>query len=268
MRRRVALVVFAAVILSTWSTCVEAEQPVDERISAQSNGPCVAADVLVSQGWAASGVGQFYYGGAEWPQMTAAVSAVANSVTVTANLEDLADLLQYDALWIDQRDRDDGGYGPGELTPNEAANVLSFIATARRVVIFGENPWWTDWNNQILSLVGGTFAGEVTTWTLDAVTVHELTDGVSSVYVNAGGYCTGGTSLFTRNFATLWSGDSVLTLLDVNFISIDYWNHLDNLEFGNNIAQWIGCKSPLIADTLFVDGFESGGTAAWSTTAG
>jgi hypothetical protein len=231
-----------------------AEEPSREAPFTKSDSQCVAADLLVSQGLPANGVGHYYYGGVEWPEMTSAIDVGAATVTVTADLENLAQMLQYDALWIDQRDMD------GSLTETEEDNVAAFIATGRRVVMIGENPWWADWNQQILDLVGGTFVGENTTWTLYTAAAHELTQGVSSIYVNAGGYCTGGTALFDWNVATVWS-DSVLTLLDVSFMSTDYWDSNHNQEFSQNIAQWIGCK-----EALFADGFESGNTTAWSGT--
>jgi hypothetical protein len=260
----IALVGVAAVSIAMSPVWVQAEQPGHQATPADSVNACDAADLLVSQGWPANGVGENYYGGAEWPQMTTALNTAANSVTVTADLEDLAEMLQYDALWIDQRDFDGSPHGPGELTSTEVTNVIRFIATGRRVVMMGENPWWTDWNNQILGTVGGVFGGEMPTWTLETVRVHELTVGVSTVYANAGGYCYGGTSLFNHNFATLWAVESVLTILDVNFLSDDYWTYHNNAQFSINIAEWIGCKSPQMDHILFIDGGESGGTDAWS----
>ncbi len=264
MRRTIVLVIFVTIVAQTWAQYLEAEEPVGAKVIAKSNGSCVGADVLVSQGWPANGVGEFFYGGGEWIQMTASIDAAASSVTVSADLEDRPDMLQYDALWIDQRDCD-ACPGPGALTPTEFDNVKFFIATGRRVVMIGENPNWSAWNGQILGLVDGVFGGEVPEWTLDRATLHELTVGVSSVYVTAGGYCAGDDriSLFNWSFATLWKDESVLTLLDVNFMSNEFWNHLNNPEFNNNIAQWIGCK-----EILFADGFESGDTSAWSVTVG
>jgi len=223
---------------------------------------CPGVDILVSQGWPAGGVSEFYYGGDKWPEMTAEIDAVAASVTVAPDLDDLSTMLLYDALWVDQRDHDMGP-GPGLLNATEEANVAAFIATGRRVVLIGENQNWTNWNNQILGLVGGVFEGEALDWTIFPIVAHELTDAVASVYVNAGGYCTGGLALFDWNFATVWDG-SVVTVLDVNVFSFDYWSSNDNSRFAVNLAQWVGCRSPAI----FRDGFEAGDTGRWSVIVG
>jgi hypothetical protein len=229
--------------------------------TAQDDGrDCPGVDLLVSQGWPAMGVSQYYYGGDLWPEMTAAIDAAAATVTVTADLEDLPTMLLYDALWIDQRDND---YGPGpkQLTAAEAANVAAYMATGRRVVIIGENQNWTTWNDQIMGLVGGVFEGEALSWTLYPIAAHALTDGVTSVYVNAGGYCTGGLALFDWNVATEWGG-SVITVLDVNVMEAFYWTFNDNSTFATNLAGWIGCTTPVI----FSDGFETGDVSRWSAT--
>jgi len=190
--------------------------------------------------------------------MTAALDASAATVTVTASLENLTYMLSFDALWIDQRDCDDCP-GPGILTPNEEANVAAFIATGRRVVMIGENQWWTAWNNQILGLVGGSFIGEGPTGYIYTVVPHDLTAGVSRLAVNAPGVGDGGVSLFDHNVIALW-GLSVLTMLDCNIVG-EYANDFDNNEFIPNLADWIGCERG-----LFADDFERGDTGAWSAT--
>lgn len=236
----------------TWLS-VAAEEP---------SRDCPGVELLVSQGWPAGGVSEFYYGGDKWPEMTSAIDAAAASVTVTPDLEDLSMMLLYDALWIDQRDHD-MGFGPKQLTATEEANVAAYIDTGRRVVMIGENQNWTSWNEQILGLVGGVFEGEALDWTIYPIAVHPLTDGVSSVYVNAGGYCTGGLALFDWNFATEWGG-SVVTVLDVNIMSELFWSANQNSVFATNLAAWIGCETPLI----FFDGFETGDLGRWSAAVG
>lgn len=252
MRLETSLIGLAAAYLAMCGTA-----------AAQDGGrDCPGVDLLVSQGWPASGVGEYYYGGDRWPEMTAAIDAAAATVTVTPDLEDLPSMLLHDALWIDQRDND---YGPGprQLTGSEEANVAAFIASGRRVVMIGENQNWTTWNNQILGLVGGTFQGEVLASTLYPVVAHHLTDGVASVWVNAGGYCSGGLALFDWNFATEWGG-SVITVLDVGVMADTYWTWNQNSVFSTNLAEWIGCTTPVIFD----DGFESGTTSLWSGSTG
>jgi hypothetical protein len=53
-------------------------------------------------------------------------------------LTDLPEMLSYSALLVELR-----GSGPGvTLSATEAANLYAYIASERRVVIFGENHNW------------------------------------------------------------------------------------------------------------------------------
>jgi len=219
------------------------------------------ANVLVSKGIGYQG-GQFQniYGGTRWPQMTAALNAAANSVTVAPDLSDVSYMMDFDALWVDQRghDGDPGSF----LTTTEIANIATFIASGKRVVMIGENSAWTNWNNQILGICGGSHAGD-SNGTLNPVLTHELTEGVAQISVVAGGAADSGTPLFDQNVATLWPAcGEVLTILEVGSQQIDQWPVLDNAIFFTNVADWIG----FLDSMPFFDGFESGDTSRWSAT--
>lgn len=230
--------------------------PVDAT-AVDSTPACVPARLVVSQGYATSGI-ESYYGGTDWPEMSAALDGAAASVTVVPDLENLGQLLGFDALWIDQRDT------TGQLTAAEAANVAAFIATGRRVVMIGENDTWRPWNEQLLGLVGGSAVpGVAPSYTLMATAVHELTAGVTVIQLLSPGVAVGGTSLFDQNSVTLWGDDTtVLTILDVNGMG-QSWSFLDNAAFFTNVAAWIACAAP----PLFEDDFEHGDLSAWSAVA-
>jgi hypothetical protein len=166
--------------------------------------------------------------------MTAALNAQFSTVTVVPNFQNLSQMLSYDRLWLDQR------WTSGSLTSTEISNIAAFIATGRRVVMVGENDYWTSWDNQILSIVGGSFGGEYT-GSANTVLADPLTAGVSSVNLpTAGLVASGGTALFDHNWATLWGATgNTLTLLDVNVMSDTYWSSNNNGQFSENVAEWL-----------------------------
>lgn len=206
-----------------------------------SAGPVSAASLLVSG--AGGSLQDFGYGQFFWDDMTQILNTSfggAGNVDVVANLEDGAQVLSAQALWIDQRG------GSGSLSQTEVDNILAFIATGKRVVIMGENTTF-NWNDQILGFLGGgdfnfddTFSG-----TTSSVGTSNLVNGVETVSVGQGGVATGGTPLFQDNFATLWSADlNVLTILDVNVFSDFGLNSEDNLAFAENVANWTAVPLP------------------------
>ena len=167
-------------------------------------------------------------------------------------------MMTFDALWLDHRGSD--SLPTSVLTAAEINNIGQFINTGRRVVLHGENEMWINWNNQILGIVGGSFAGGGNSEPTAPALIHELTDGVSQVYMAAPGLANGGTPLFNNNFATLWGAEqNTLTILEVSSQSTTYWTNLDNAVFFTNVASWIGCQIQ-----IFADGFESGNTLQWS----
>jgi len=197
---------------------------------------CHARSILVSDGVLVG------YGFDTWGSMSSELDkATKGNIETTPDLEDLNQLLMYDALWVDQR------WAGGSLTITEVENISAYIDTGRKVVLMGEHSGgWTDWNNQILGIVGGTEDG-----TFDGVTspiiINALTLGVNSINLPRGGTSVGGTALFDQGFATLWGGN-VLTILDVSvFSEVDgRWYEADNARFGINVAEWAADSGPSI----------------------
>jgi hypothetical protein len=199
--------------------------------------PAAQANLLVSNG---SPFSQYGYGHSYWDNMTAALQSACPQIDTADNFENLTQMLSYDALWLDIRPY------TSLLSANELDNIAAFIATGRRVVLMGENHFWADWDNQILSLVVGVgwYSSEFT-GIASPVISNALTSGVSFVDIYAGGKANGdGTALFNQNFATLW-GDNVLTVLDANVFDDSHWNNQNNGIFAQNVAAWIGTPVPL-----------------------
>ncbi|OPY75226.1 MAG: hypothetical protein A4E63_00454 [Syntrophorhabdus sp. PtaU1.Bin050] len=202
-----------------------------------------ARTVLVSH---ESGLEILGYGDKWCTHLTSALdTATGNNVAVVSDFSNLSQMLTYDALWLDPRKAI-----TGSLTDTEINNIKSFIATGRRVVMIGDNGYdginWTNWDNQILGIVGGTFvSGSAYYGNTIPVASNSLTDGVSYVKLMASGLANGGTPLFDQNFATLW-GSNVLTILDVNALSDDVWGEggwEGMYQFQTNIANWVANSS-------------------------
>ena len=193
-------------------------------------GNAHAGSVLVRDGQ----YGGYGYGNSQWGNMTAAMdTATGGNVTVTANLLNLANMLTYDALWVDII-----GVG-ATLGAAEINNIAAYIATGRCVVMIGENSNWSGWNSQITALGGGSYAGGGFNGTTNTALAHDLTAGVSAIYAPAAGVAVGGTSLFDDNVATLWDGVNLLSILDTNIFSNSYWGSADNAVFARNVAEAI-----------------------------
>lgn len=182
-----------------------------------------------------------YYGSATWTDMSALIDAGFGQVTVANVLESSA-LTGADALWIDQR----GAFNT--LTSGELGVLQDYIASGRRVVIMGENVLWTDWNNQILGLLGGSFVGGTVFGTMTPTgAAPELTDGVSGVDLFSSGIAEGGVALFDQNWATLW-GSNVLTMLDTN--PFDNIRFDGNRPFAENVVSWLAVPAPGTAGAM------------------
>lgn len=197
-----------------------------------------AQNLLVSYSGGTGGKG---YGFSNTDYFTAAVDGAFDSVTMTANLNDIAQLMSYDALLVDQRWR------TGSLNATEMANLEAFISTGKKVVIFGEKvegTWWQTWNDQVMQIAGGhldTASNQdiVNVVGADAI----LTQGVDSVRTVGAATVKGGTAFFDRNFATLWSGN-VLTIMDTDVVDDRYWSYNDNAVFSGNVATWLAAPVP------------------------
>lgn len=210
-----------------------------------------AVPILVRTGVDNSGEGG--YGSAGWSQITGLVdTATGNMVTVVTDYTNNAQVQAAGALWVNTGDR----FGTIDLTAGEIANIIQFIGSGGRVVLFGENTSWTNWNNNILSVVGGAQAGAAN-GILNTTLVHELTAGVASINIPAGAAAAaGGTALFDQNLATLWGALNVLTFLDSNVLQDAFIGGADNLVFGQNLANWIAADVRQVPEpgTLFLLG--------------
>ncbi len=197
-----------------------------------------AQNLLVSYSGGTGGKG---YGFSNTDYFSAAVDGAFESVTMTASLSDLGQVMSYDALLVDQRWR------YGSLTAAEMSNLEAFIATGKKVVIFGEKvegSWWQTWNNQVMQVAGGQLDIASSQDILNVVGSDAiLTQGVDSVRTVGAATVKGGTSFFEQNFATLWGGN-VLTVMDTDVVDDRYWNEQDNATFSGNIATWLAAPVP------------------------
>ncbi len=202
-----------------------------------------ALPILVRNGTTA--VGEGGYGSTGWSTITGMLDAASgNQVTVIADYLNNAQVQAAGALWVNT-----GAYDSNpstNLLAAEIANVIQFINSGKRVVLFGENTSWTSWNNNILSVVGGSQGGSAS-GILTTSIAHQLTAGVGSISVPAGAAAatvTGGTSLFSQNVATLWGAGNVLTFLDSNTLQNSFIGSAGNTQFGLNLTNWI--SSPVV----------------------
>lgn len=202
-----------------------------------------AVPILVRNGTTASGEGG--YGSVGWSTITGMVDAASgNQVTVAGNFSNNAQVQAAGALWVNTGALN----GSTNLSAGELANVVQFINSGKRVVLFGENTSWTSWNNNILSTVGGTQFGSVG-GSVSTVLAHPLTAGVNQINVPAGASAAaGGTALFNQNVATLWGAGNVLTFLDSNTLQDTYIGNNDNTQFGQNLANWIAAGSTSVPE--------------------
>ncbi len=186
------------------------------------------------------------YGGDQYERMTSELDENFGTVTTTIDLSDLDEMLTYDAIWIAPQYSDQD-----ILSIEEIDNLTQFISSGRRVVMTGENVNWAAWNQSILSIVGGSYDDGFFYGQTSPVVSHELTEGVSAVFVGGGGTESSGNglSLFEENFATLW-GDNVLTILEGAIFSDSEdwpgigWNDYDNGVFGQNVVNWLAIPEP------------------------
>lgn len=179
------------------------------------------------------------YGDTSWSNFSTALNtASGNQVSTTSNFENYSQMLTYDAIMLQARE----SFGVSLLSANEIANISSYIETGRKVLLFGDNSAWIDWDKQILGIVGGSFLipspdfSGVTT----PVVNNELTFGVTAAHPVLSGIAIGGTALFNKNFATLWgTNQNTLTILDINFNDNTHWGYDSNAQFSTNVANWL-----------------------------
>lgn len=208
--------------------------------------PASAARVLTSQdGYA----GSYFIGAANWTQFTTKLNAASGgNVYFAPNFEDLTQMLAYDALLVPARDQGD------TLSPAEVLAIESFIATGRRVLLFGENDNWKLWNQQVVSIAGGTYFSEPydTYFKYSSSLVnHEITSGADSIMGFWVGVANGGTQLYSgKNFVTLWgSSSNLLTILDENVVEDGYQSGYGNdAQFTTNVANWLAADRATIPE--------------------
>ena len=196
--------------------------------------PCAnATSLLVIQTADTSGGFGYGYGNSDWTQMTGFLQSAFGISNITV-ASDTTGLLGYDRLWLDQR------WVTGSLTAQEISDIGAFVATGRRTVLIGENDDWSNWSNQILGIVGGSYSGNDTSDVINTITASPITAGVNSIYTIVDGIAVGGLPLFDQNVATLWgTSQNVLSILSVNIMDDTYIVNNDNVTFSANTAEWL-----------------------------
>jgi hypothetical protein len=205
-----------------------------------------AGHLLVSGTNYYEGISGYGYGQSNSLLLTSSLDAgTGNNVTLVTDFANTAQVQAADALWLDIRQP------ANSLTVTEQTNLTNFISTGRRVVLIGENNSWTNWNNQILGLVGGSYSGGTG---FDAIPIvsNELTTGISKVQFQSAGTITGGTALFSPASAALFGPqNNVLVILDSNILA-DFFRTSSNFDtdrFVNNVATWV--TTPIPEPTAF-----------------
>jgi hypothetical protein len=189
----------------------------------------------------ASDAGYFGYrvGGSNWTEFTAKLNvASGGNVFFAPNFENLAQMLNYDALLLPARNQGD------LLSAAEVAAITAFIATGKRVLLFGENDNWSGWDKQIVSIAGGSYIAEpYDTYSAysSSIVSNEITNGADSILGFWVGVADGGTQLYSaKNFVTLWgASQNLLTILDENVVEDVYSGFGSDAQFTTNVANWL-----------------------------
>jgi len=196
----------------------------------------------------------YSYGGGAFPYVTSLLDAAA-SVTEVADFNDASQVSSADALWIDVGPAFSSG--GNDLSASEITNISDFIASGRRVVMIGENASFTEWNNSILGIVGGTFFGFANSaGSLSVIADTPITAGFTTLDYNpqnsgVANPAPNATQLFDQNFAALWgTSQNVLIVLDSNvFISGTFLGGTRG-RFLRNIAGWVTESRVAVPDSL------------------
>lgn len=206
------------------------------------------------------------YGGPGWDNFSAVLDAATNNgVSVTTSIEDKNELFSYGGLLLEYRTK--VPFTPPfdthkMLTEVERTNLIEFIESGRRVVMLGEWSPWQTWDQEILGIVGGSYAGSIeSALTTSSVFSHPLTQGVETLTLQYPGLANGGTQLYDRNFAALWGEKlNVLTILDTVYVDQN-WSLDNGGAFATNVANWLATPEPSVSALLAsVLGFLYGGS--------
>ncbi len=205
------------------------------------------------------GYGNYYWGG-----MTDLIDAEHN-VTTTNDFSDINTMLMHDAIILDQR-------GLSALLGDvEVDNITTYISTGRKVIMYGENGNWTNWNNQILGIVGGSYRGHILEEVLHPITSNGLTADANNVMFRYFGTAYGGEALFNQNVMSLW-GDNVLTILDITVFEdgiYGFGSGYDNYQLATNVVNWIDEPAPVpLPGAIWLLGAAIAGLTAFRKRAG
>ena len=211
------------------------------------------AAILVDQ--TAPGSTSHTAGGPAWAGFTAQLAGEPGGYFL-GSVANAADVAAADAILVALRT------GGSSLSAAEQANLNGFLASGKRVIIFGENSSFAGWNASLLGFAGGSAAGDIN-GTVTPVGTHDLTAGVTSIVVPLGGGATGGTALFSRNVATVWRpAGNLVTILDVNVLQ----DATGNTQFTANVSDWLGASAATVVPepatwAMMIMGFGAAGSA-------
>lgn len=189
------------------------------------------------------------YGTQGWSGFTADLNAAfgASNITMAAHSRaDAAYVNGFDSLMVVPL-AGPFHYGDTAMSPQQIRELETFIASGRRVLLFGDSGSsnYDDWTRSLLTSVGGQWAGDVPISATSPVVSNSLTAGVTSL--NLGGEiaatASGGTSLFDQSVATVWNGngsDNALSILRLNAMA----DYRGNTQFAENVADWLAGATP------------------------
>jgi len=202
-----------------------------------------AGTVLIVEGPGGGGFGGYNYSG--WFTYTGIFDTTfgAANITLAPDLSNATQVDAHDAIVLELRNSAD------VLSAAEITNLTSFIASGRRVAMFGENAGWLAWNASILAIAGGANgggtpisgpSGDFTNYAIPVSSlVHPLTTGMTEIFQMHGTVAVGGAALFDyANIGTVWGAErNVLTYLSYN----EFFSGGDPSQdtFNQNIADWL-----------------------------
>lgn len=182
-------------------------------------------------------------GGNAWTNFTNMMTA-QHLLTYTADFSNLAQLSQYDAVFVNQE-------LSNTLSSGEVSSLTAFISAGNKAVLIGENSSWSAWNSSLMSVVGGGFTNGCFNNTGAPLVGNSLTVGVSTVQNLCGDTVLGNVGpvqlLFSNNMAGLYSvgAGEALVILDSNWNDNTYGGSANNQIFAQNVVNWLG--QPLVA---------------------